>query len=291
MLTQRELVERNRLMLHALRDGIELKLGGMAVSGLVHYTTDVCGFDSGVHRHRHYELSTLLAGGMRYRLERDQAEEVTLDGGSNRWVMIAPELPHRRRSLCNGSLLLGYTLNFKNPPPSFRRCIENRMLMLDGTAVCGELARIEELVTSDAPFRAERLRLRLTELLLEFFADAFGSMLGGEPATGSSGDILELAGYYIEENLTRNILADDIARQVGISRRHLYRLFTEKHGMPLREYIIRQRLARAAAALIGGDRPVKEIAELAGFRNLSYFTRQFHRVYTTSPARYRRLGG
>jgi AraC-like DNA-binding protein len=61
--------------------------------------------------------------------------------------------------------------------------------------------------------------------------------------------------------------------------------------MPLKEYIIRQRLSRAAAALIGTDRPVKEIAELAGFHNLSYFTRRFRRVYMTSPARYRRTGG
>ncbi len=292
MSAQTDLIERNRLMLRALHGGAELMLGAMVIRvGLVHYTLDQAGFDTFVHRHRHYEFSALLSGRMRYRLEEAPRTEVVLEGGLGQWIMIAPELIHRRQTLEDDSLLLGFTLDFKNPPPSFLRAVKGKMQLLDGSGVQALLAGIERLVEDSPPFLAERLRLRLIELLLEFFADVFGSMFGEVQSSIRGGDILELAEHYIEENLTGDIKVDDISRHAGISRRHLYRLFVEKHGMPLKEYIIRQRLSRAAAALIGTDRPVKEIAEMAGFHNLSYFTRQFHRVFTASPAKYRRLGG
>jgi len=291
MLSQSEIMERNRLMLRALHGGTELMLGTMQLRiGLVHYTLDHAGFDTFAHRHRHYECSVLLSGRMRYRLEEEPGTEVVLEGGSGQWIMIAPELAHRRQALADNSLLLGFTLNFKNPPPSFLRAVKGKMRMLDGAAEREQVAEIAQETPGGPRFQAERLRLRLFELLLDFFADAFGSMFGEVPPSVRGGDILELADHYIEENLTRAITVDDISRHAGISRRHLYRLFEEKHGMPLKEYIIRQRLSRAAAALIGTDLPVKEIAGMAGFHNLSYFTRQFHRVFTMPPAKYRRLG-
>ena len=37
--------------------------------------------------------------------------------------------------------------------------------------------------------------------------------------------------------------------------------------------------------------PVKEIAAMTGFHNLSYFTRQFRRIFIQPPATYRRHGG
>ena len=292
MLSQSEIMKRNRLMLCALHGEAELMLGTMLLRiGLVHYTFDHAGFDTFVHRHRHYEFSVLLSGRMRYLLVEEPQSEVVLEGGSGQWIMIAPELIHRRQTLADDSLLLGFTLNFKNPPPSFLRAVNGKMQVLDGSAVREPLAGIERLVIGSPRFQAERLRLQMFELLLDFFADGFGPMFGEVQPTAHNNDILELADYYIEENLTRGITVDDISRHVGISRRHLYRLFAEKHGMPLKEYIIRQRLNRAATALIGTDRPVKEIAEMAGFHNLSYFTRQFHRVFTAPPAKYRRLGG
>lgn len=292
MLSQLEIMERNRLMLRALHGGAELMLGTMMLRiGLVHYTFDHTGFDTFVHRHRHYECSVLLSGRMRYRLVEEPQSEIVLEGGSGQWIMIAPELIHRRQALADNSLLLGFTLNFKNPPPGFLRAVKDKMQELDGSAVREQLAGIERLMLDCPRFQAERLRLLLFGLLLDFFADVFGPMFGEAQPSVCNGDILELADHYIEENLTRAIIVDDISRHAGISRRHLYRLFEEKHGMPLKEYIIRQRLSRAAAALIGTDRPVKEIAEMAGFHNLSYFTRQFHRVFTAPPAKYRRLGG
>lgn len=292
MLPQSEIIERNRLLLQALRGGIELRFGGTILqSGLCHYTQDNAGIDTFEHRHPHYELSLLLAGRMHYSGEKPDGESVTLDRPGLDWILIAPGLPHRRRTLADGSLLLGFALKIKNDSAALQRSLRKRLLEIDGGTVQKLTEQLELLFRSQCQFRAERLRLLLSETLLEFFAGNFSAQLHEEQQAGCSLDPLELVDHYIEENLTRRITADDIARTVGISRRHLYRLFTEKHGLPLKEYIIRQRLSRAAAALTHTGKPVKEIAAMTGFHNLSYFTRQFRRIFIQPPATYRRHGG
>ena len=292
MLPQSEIIERNRLLLQALRGGLELRFGETILqSGLCHYTQDDAGIDTFEHRHPHYELSLLLAGRMHYSGEESAAEPVILERGGLDWILIAPGLPHRRRTQSHGSLLLGFALNLKNSSAALQRSLKGRLLKIDGSVVRSLTGRLDTLFHSPQRFRAERLRLLLSEILLEFFAENFSAQLHEEQQAGCSLDPLELVDHYIEENLTRRITADDIARSVGISRRHLYRLFTEKHGLPLKEYIIRQRLSRAAAALTHTDKPVKEIAAMTGFHNLSYFTRQFRRIFIQPPATYRRHGG
>ena len=111
MLPQSEIIERNRLLLQALRGGIELRFGRTILqSGLCHYTQDDAGIDTFEHRHPHYELSLLLAGRMHYSGEKPDGESVTLDRPGLDWILIAPGLPHRRRTLADGSLLLGFAL-------------------------------------------------------------------------------------------------------------------------------------------------------------------------------------
>ncbi len=284
MFSQAEIVERNRLMQRAVRGELEVKLGDTLIqSALAHYTLDHCAANTSYHRHPHMELSVLLSGRMCYDCE---GEEVMLEGGRNEWILIAPDLVHRRLTLADDSLLFGFALKLKGNA-ALSRYLAGRMLKLEAQLP----GRIEELVCSGAPFRAERLRLQLCGFLLELFSANFPAMLREESEGRGFSDTLELIDHYIEENLTDDITVDGIARNVGVSRRHLYRIFAEKHGLPLKEYIIRRRLERAAAALIGGSLTVKEIAALSGFRNLSYFTRQFRRFFTSTPAVYRKRGG
>ena len=290
MWTQTETIERNRILLQALRGGLELRFGRTVLqSGLCHYTLDRAGLDTWEHRHPHYELSLLISGEMHYSSEEFSKAEILLHPGE--WILIAPGLPHRRKTRLDNSFLLGFALRIQHPSPALHRCLKNKLQKLDGSTLRNQLEQLEKQFREPQPFQPQRVRLLLAEILLEFFAENFSAQLHEEPNAEYSFDPIELADHYIEENLTRSFTADELARAIGLSRRHLYRLFTEKHGIPLNEYIIRQRLSRAAAALIQTDNPVKEIAAMAGFRNLSYFTRQFRKVFIQPPAAYRRNGG
>ena len=57
---------------------------------------------------------------------------------------------------------------------------------------------------------------------------------------------------YIEENITENITAEDIARQVNISPFYFQKGFCMLCGFTITEYIRNRRLALAAEELRGG---------------------------------------
>ena len=111
MWTQTETIERNRILLQALRGGLELRFGRTVLqSGLCHYTLDRAGLDTWEHRHPHYELSLLISGEMHYSSEEFSKAEILLHPGE--WILIAPGLPHRRKTRLDNSFLLGFALLF-----------------------------------------------------------------------------------------------------------------------------------------------------------------------------------
>ncbi len=76
----------------------------------------------------------------------------------------------------------------------------------------------------------------------------------------------------------------DIARHVGLSPRQLERLFLRHLEMgPLRHYM-HLRLDRARELLIYSDRPVIEIAILAGFTSTSHFAAWYKRIFGVRPS-------
>jgi AraC-like DNA-binding protein len=91
---------------------------------------------------------------------------------------------------------------------------------------------------------------------------------------------------YIDRNLTSPALdADSIAKNFGLSRASLYRLFEPVGGIA--SYIRKARLNRAYQEIITlefSDRRIGQIAYSLGFKNVSAFNRLFHSIYGFSPS-------
>lgn len=90
---------------------------------------------------------------------------------------------------------------------------------------------------------------------------------------------------YIDANLSAPDLAPDmIARAVGVSRAHLYRLFQPQGGV---SNYIRDRRLRCALLTLGDpsqrDRPIYDIALDYGFTSNPVFTRSFRQRYGVTP--------
>jgi AraC-like DNA-binding protein len=79
----------------------------------------------------------------------------------------------------------------------------------------------------------------------------------------------------------------DLAAQFHLSASHLQRLFKRETGMPIGEWLIAQRLHRAAYLLANSYLSVKAIARSAGYEHVSSFIRAFERNYRLPPMRYR----
>ena len=92
---------------------------------------------------------------------------------------------------------------------------------------------------------------------------------------------------YIEAHLTEKLDLDTIADAVHYSKYHLHRMFADMTGLTAHDYIQRRRLTEAAKLLVFSDKPILEIALLAGYESQQAFTGIFTALYKMPPNRYR----
>lgn len=83
-----------------------------------------------------------------------------------------------------------------------------------------------------------------------------------------------------------------LAHELTVSERHLFRKVKELTGMPPQKYLNQYRLRRALRYLENGKyRTVKETSFAVGFRSVSYFIRQFERAFGKRPLQVLREAG
>lgn len=92
--------------------------------------------------------------------------------------------------------------------------------------------------------------------------------------------------YITEYHAQENIPAGLLAQKCGISESYLRKLFQRVYGMSPMEYARQQRLVSAREFLASGEYTVGAAAELAGFRDISYFSREFKKMFHITPAAY-----
>ena len=79
-----------------------------------------------------------------------------------------------------------------------------------------------------------------------------------------------------------------LARRLGVSDRHLRRIFAAEHGVTPLQYVQTRRLLLAKQLLTDSDLPVAQVALASGFRSLRRFNAAFADSYRLSPSRLRR---
>lgn len=82
-----------------------------------------------------------------------------------------------------------------------------------------------------------------------------------------------------------------LSQRLGISDRHLRRLFHRQFGVTPTQYFRTRRLLIAKGLLTDTQLPVWQVAEVAGFGSASRFHHHFQAHYRLSPARFRRSAG
>lgn len=92
---------------------------------------------------------------------------------------------------------------------------------------------------------------------------------------------------YLETSYMQPVSIQKLADTLHIDRRYLTVLFREAYGEPPQAYLMRLRLEQAREFL-GQGYGVTEAATLAGFSDLSNFSRQYKRQFGASPSRQKR---
>lgn len=130
-------------------------------------------------------------------------------------------------------------------------------------------------------FAIEMNRLRAMQHLYGLFDLVFAQEREGA-------GILRAAEVYLEEHLGDPALRNaDLARAANISEVYFRRLFTKRHGMSPRRYILTARIEDAKRRLAGSSDSIGGIALACGFSDVFHFCRMFHAEVGCTPREYR----
>jgi len=94
---------------------------------------------------------------------------------------------------------------------------------------------------------------------------------------------------YVEAHLSDEKLdLDTVADAVHYSKYHLHRIFSDTVKLTIHDYVQRRQLTEAAKLLAFSDKPIMDIAILAGYNSQQAFSNVFKAMYKQSPLEFRK---
>ena len=92
---------------------------------------------------------------------------------------------------------------------------------------------------------------------------------------------------YVQNNLSKPLDVDELAKALFISRTHLAAKFKKETGMTLTDFILREKVEEAKRLLRYSDKSLSLIADYLGFSSQSHFTKTFKNYTSKTPGEYR----
>ena len=93
---------------------------------------------------------------------------------------------------------------------------------------------------------------------------------------------------FISQNIDRRLSVADVAEAVGVSKNYLTNVFSNSEGIPLMEYINRNKLSYMLELIRRYGYSLSEAGEYVGFSDVNYISRIFKRYYGMTVTEYKR---
>lgn len=234
---------------------------------------------------------------MRYSLELQYRVKLAVNG-NEAWEMMQEELPDLVISdvmmpqmdgneLCR---LIKQDKRTAHIPVILLTARQNTEAKLEGLQTGAD-----DYVTK--PFNMTILVLRIRKLIeLSRYHRVTQGMIDPVPSeiviTSLDEKLIEKAIRYVEDNMSRTELSvEELSRELGMSRVHLYKKLLQITGKTPIEFIRVIRLKRAAQLLRESQLHVSEVAFEVGFNNPKYFSRYFKDEFGVLPSVYQEKEG
>ena len=234
---------------------------------------------------------------MRYSLELQYRVKLAVNG-NEAWEMMQEELPDLVISdvmmpqmdgneLCR---LIKQDKRIAHIPVILLTARQNTEAKLEGLQTGAD-----DYVTK--PFNMTILVLRIRKLIeLSRYHRVTQGMIDPAPSeiviTSLDEKLIEKAIKYVEDNMSRTELSvEELSRELGMSRVHLYKKLLQITGKTPIEFIRVIRLKRAAQLLRESQLHVSEVAFEVGFNNPKYFSRYFKDEFGVLPSVYQEKEG
>lgn len=141
------------------------------------------------------------------------------------------------------------------------------------------------------PIRIEVLEERLREALKKKnevrWLDAFRQEQAKQQPKVPEKDPVSRIRSYIEENIHTELTREQLGRALFMNPDYIARVFREKAGQSLNDYIRSRRIYHAVQLLQETDLPLSDICEKIGYSYNTYFFNTFKKATGLSPNDYR----
>ena len=92
---------------------------------------------------------------------------------------------------------------------------------------------------------------------------------------------------YIHKNLDKKLSLSELARKCFYNPSYFSRVFKDRFGITLADYLTRERTVYAAKLLLSTDYTTEHIASICGYSDKSSLYRAFRKEYGLTPSEYR----
>ncbi len=113
----------------------------------------------------------------------------------------------------------------------------------------------------------------------------------GHASVDARARIAHVAADFIESGLLNDVPVEELAARLGVTDRHVRRVFQSEYGVSPVQYAQTQRLLMAKRLLTDTSLPVIEIAMASGFGSLRRFNALFRARYRLNPTALRKEAG
>lgn len=146
----------------------------------------------------------------------------------------------------------------------------------------------DSLSVSDNPvFGSQQLiKCHLCELLISFIRNDSSEKQKSLANINYSSSILNIVIGYMKQNLAETISMEELSHMCGTSKKTIEATFRQHIGKGAIEYFIGLKVEAAKKYLREENYNITQIAELLGYANIHYFSRQFKNVTGMSPKEY-----
>lgn len=243
---------------------------------------------SSVHSHSYYELHLCLTQQGRFQINED---DITLNCGE--FFLLTPKTNH---------IVYPYPVDYSELVIAFEFAGESEVreylnstesFHFQGIATPFMMSAASDMLRHAAEERYGYAEF-VSSIATCFFIDLFATVAKKlEKNTISADekyidDRIKLIKKYIEDNIDKKILTEDIASHVNVSVRHLNRIVKNSENMSVTEMIRAIRIKRAKKLLMTTQLSLSEIAEATGFCDSYHLGKVFKKVENVTPGFHRK---
>lgn len=229
--------------------------------------------------HWHEEAEIVLING---------SATIRIDGNcffvNNCIALFPPYSLHKIESTDKNIVVRGITLNFRT---SSETNVSSTMALSPffSSRYCFYTASLQSACFNTLLYHFNAVwqdKTKITDLvnLLKFFADSQKDNITNINQQKRNHS-MRLAIEYITSHFNFDI--DELSKHIGYSRFYTIKLFKDFSGITPIEYSNQFRLTFAEHLLLTTEQKIKDIALQSGYTNISYFNRQFLKLYGKTP--------